>query len=107
MARDCARPAPNLRFAADDRCRVNRLARLDQVLFWTARDLERNLADFQTYYNAARSHASLAGDTPSTFASGRPMVAHLTWTMCGGFPIVGTWSNSQWRLDNEFEVDSQ
>ena len=29
---------------------------LDQVLFWNARDLERKLADFQTYYNAARSH---------------------------------------------------
>jgi putative transposase len=32
---------------------------LDRVLFWNARDLERKLADFQTYYNAARSHASL------------------------------------------------
>jgi putative transposase len=49
---------------------------LDQVPFWNARDLERKLADFQTYYNAARSHASLAGHTPSTFASGRPTVAH-------------------------------
>jgi hypothetical protein len=36
---------------------------LDQVLF-CARDLERKLADFQTYYNAARSHASLEGHTP-------------------------------------------
>jgi putative transposase len=27
---------------------------LDHVLFWNARDLERKLADFQTYYNAAR-----------------------------------------------------
>ena len=32
---------------------------LDQVLFWNAGDLERKLADFQAYYNAARSHASL------------------------------------------------
>jgi transposase InsO family protein len=43
---------------------------LDQVLFWNARDLERKLADFQAYYNAARSHASLEGRTPLTFASG-------------------------------------
>lgn len=43
---------------------------LDQVLFWNARDLERKLADFQTYYNAARSHASLEGHTPLTVASG-------------------------------------
>ena len=41
---------------------------LDQVLFWNARDLERKLADFQTYYNAARSHASLEGHTPLFFA---------------------------------------
>ncbi len=37
---------------------------LDHVLFWNAPDLERKLADFQTYYNAARSHASLVGNTP-------------------------------------------
>ena len=42
---------------------------LDQVLFWNARDPERKLADFQTYYKAARSHASLEGHTPLTFAS--------------------------------------
>jgi transposase InsO family protein len=41
---------------------------LDHVLFWNARDLERKLADFQAYYNAARSHASLEGHTPLAFA---------------------------------------
>jgi putative transposase len=46
---------------------------LDHVLFWKAGDLERKLADFQAYYNAARSHASLEGHTPLTFA-GRPTV---------------------------------
>lgn len=25
--------------------------------------------------------------------------------MCVGSPIAGTWSSSQWRLDNEFETD--
>jgi transposase InsO family protein len=48
---------------------------LDHVLFWNAGDLERKLADFQAYYNAARSHASLAGHSPLTFAGG-PAVAH-------------------------------
>jgi putative transposase len=43
---------------------------LDHVLFWNARDLERKLADFQSYYNAARGHASLEGHTPLTFAGG-------------------------------------
>ena len=41
---------------------------LDHMLFWNARDLERKRADFQAYYNAARSHASLEGHTPLTFA---------------------------------------
>ena len=41
---------------------------LDQVLFWNACDLERKLAEFQGYYNAACSHASLEGHTPLTFA---------------------------------------
>jgi putative transposase len=56
---------------------------LDHVLFWNARDLERKLADFQTYYNAARSHASLEGHTPSIFASGhsraRAELNHVRW----------------------------
>ena len=37
---------------------------LDQVLFWTARDLERKLLQFQEYYNRERVHASLTGITP-------------------------------------------
>ena len=41
---------------------------LDHVLFWNGRDLERKLAEFRTYYNAARCHASLEGRTPLTFA---------------------------------------
>ena len=56
---------------------------LDHVLFWNARDLERKLADFQAYYNGARSHASLEGHTPLTFAAGRPVahaeLNHVRW----------------------------
>jgi hypothetical protein len=47
---------------------------LDQVLFWNTGDLERKLAEFQAYYNAARSHASLEGHTPLTFACGHTVV---------------------------------
>jgi hypothetical protein len=47
---------------------------LDQVLLWNACDLERTLAEFQVYDTAARSHASLEGHTPLTFA-GQPTVA--------------------------------
>jgi transposase InsO family protein len=56
---------------------------LDHVLFWNARYLERKLGEFQTYYNAARSHASLAGHTPLAFASGHTAVPadlnHVRW----------------------------
>ena len=44
---------------------------LDQVLFWNAHDLQRKLTAFQTYYNSARRHASLAGYTPLTFVNGQ------------------------------------
>ena len=43
---------------------------LDPVLFWHARDLERTLGDFQASDNEVRSHASLKGHTPLTFAGG-------------------------------------
>ena len=52
---------------------------LDHLLFWNTHDLERKLADFQAYYNAARSHASLEGHTPLTFAGANTVVhAELT-----------------------------
>jgi transposase InsO family protein len=55
----------------------------DHVPFWNAHDLERKLADFQTYYNAARSHASVAGHMPVTFAGGRSVahadLNHVQW----------------------------
>jgi putative transposase len=53
------------------------------VLFWNARDLERKLAEFQGYYNVARSHASLDDYTPLTFATrhtaGPADVNHVRW----------------------------
>ena len=56
---------------------------LDHVLFWNGRDLERKLAEFQVYYNAARSHASLDGRTPLTFADARAMapadLSYVRW----------------------------
>jgi transposase InsO family protein len=56
---------------------------LDQVPFWNGRDLERKLAEFQTYYNEARGHASLDGHAPLTVGSGHigPVVdlRHVRW----------------------------
>ena len=62
---------------------------LDPVLFWNARDLERTRADFQASYNEVRSHASLKGHTPSTFAGGH-MVASAELKQCPlGLPLPG------------------
>jgi hypothetical protein len=56
---------------------------LDHVMFWNAHDLERKLAEFQVYYNAARSHSSLDGRTPLTFAGGHTAapadLSHVRW----------------------------
>jgi putative transposase len=56
---------------------------LDQVLFWNAGDLERKLAEFQAYYNAARGHASLDGYTPLTFVDKHAVapadLRHVRW----------------------------
>jgi hypothetical protein len=59
------------------------------VLFWNAHDLERKLADFQAYYNAARSRASLEGHTPLTFAGGHTVVGAELNNVRLGLPLPG------------------
>lgn len=44
---------------------------LDQILFWSAGDLERKLADFGVYYNEHRVHSSLENVTPAIRAGDR------------------------------------
>jgi len=69
---------------------------LDHVLFWNRRDLQRKLAEFKAYYNAARCHASLEGHMPLTFTSGHALAPadlnHGRWVShCGGLvqlPVV-------------------
>jgi len=51
---------------------------LDRLFFWTADDLERKLESFKNYYNAARVHQGLSGDTPDEKAGGpKPQAASL------------------------------
>jgi len=45
---------------------------LDRTLFWTSGDLENQLLDFRTYFNAHRTHTSREGRTPDTPVS-RPI----------------------------------
>jgi len=46
---------------------------LDRTLFWTTADLENKLLEFQNYFNRHRAHASLKGQTPDQYSSGRPL----------------------------------
>ena len=82
---------------------------LDHVLFWNARDLERKLADFQAYYNAARSHASLEDHAPLAFAGGHTMARaqlnNMRWVShCRDLvqlPVAGLTTNSRTHRQEE------
>ena len=73
---------------------------LDQVIFWNTRDLERKLADFQAYYNAARSHASLAGNTQLGVTDGgsvvRAKLNNVRW-LSHGFENCTNWVSMDHR----------
>jgi transposase InsO family protein len=38
---------------------------LDRTLFWSVRDLDKKLSEFQTFFNDYRTHSSLDGRTPA------------------------------------------
>ena len=52
-------------------------------LFWSSLDLERKLTAFNDYYNDARVHASLDGNTPmeagGKSTTQRADIVHFTW----------------------------
>ena len=51
---------------------------LDRLFFWTPDDLERKLELFKNYYNSARVHQGLSGNTPGEKAGGpMPQAAGL------------------------------
>jgi hypothetical protein len=51
----------NLRILEIDEIKTVTHVSFSHVAFWNARNVERKLAEFQVYYNAARGHASLEG----------------------------------------------
>ena len=58
---------------------------LDHMLFWSVRDLEKKLSDFQDFYNAHRAHASLEGRTPVLARKHVATLNHYQWeTHCRG-----------------------
>jgi transposase InsO family protein len=52
---------------------------LDRMLFWSARDLEAKLTDFQDFYNAHRAHAALDGRTPVLTPREVARLNHYRW----------------------------
>jgi putative transposase len=52
---------------------------LDRMLFWSARDLEGKLTDFQDFYNAHRAHAALDGRTPVLNPKEVARLTHYRW----------------------------
>ncbi|MGH9142663.1 MAG: hypothetical protein ACRD2I_16150 [Vicinamibacterales bacterium] len=90
-----------VRRARSGRCGEN----FSTMCFWNASDLERKLAEFQAYYNAARGHASLEGDTPLAFPTRHTMVPADLSTLCAGSLTAGSSSNLQLAPDKEFETD--
>ena len=60
---------------------------LDHLFYWNAADLEQKLELFKSYYNTARMHQGLAGNTPEEKAG----VRHLRWPaycITAGKPIA-------------------
>ena len=41
---------------------------LDQVFSWNAKDLQRKLDEFKTYFNRSRVHAGIGGKSPDHHA---------------------------------------
>jgi transposase InsO family protein len=58
---------------------------LDHVPFWTHTDLERKLQRFKHYYNQARSHRSLDGETPVASRHAKGALESIKWnSYCRG-----------------------
>ena len=49
------------------------------MLFWSASDLEHTLVEFQDFYNAHRTPASLAGRTPVPTRKDVATLTHDRW----------------------------
>ena len=52
---------------------------LDQLLFWTAVDLETKLCAFKTYYNEHRAHSGLGGKLPDSVGAAPINLASYGW----------------------------
>jgi putative transposase len=58
--------------------RTSRRECVDRTLFWTTRDLEAKLLDFQHYYNEHRTHAAQKGHPPVTSVNADRSLANLS-----------------------------
>ena len=70
-------------------------------LFWNALDLERKLADFQSYFNEYRVHSSLLGRQRPKSAKDRFPAAPIS-PVSGGKPIAAGSISFPWRHEYQF-----
>ena len=80
---------------------------VDQLLFWSASDLEDKLAAFQDFYNAHRAHASLDGRTPTKgcrTARPLPMGRALPWSLSDADRGVTSDQRRRWRVGRRARV---
>lgn len=71
---------------------------LDQVPFWSARDLERKLVSFQDYYNKDRAHRGLDGALPTNKVTSR-IERSLAWMIFVGKNAAVVCISSQERFE--------
>ena len=77
---------------------------LDYVLFWNARDLERKLVDFATYFN--RAVATRRWTVTRLQATPTDARRHVPNSgSCVGSPTAEGWCSSQRQRDKQFETD--
>ena len=83
---------------------------VDQLLFWSASDLEDKLVAFQDFYNAHRAHASLDGRTPVPIRQGcrtarpLPMGRALPWSLSDADRGVTSDQRRRWRAGRRARV---
>jgi len=67
---------------------------LDQVPFWTSRDLERKLLLYKEYYNRDRVHRGLDGVPPNEKTLSR-VARSLAWTIIAGKSTAAVYISCQ------------
>ncbi len=78
---------------------------LDNILFWTERDLEQKSSDFAEFFNHHRVHNPLNG-RPHWVASGKDAAKRIDIRIIAADLIAGACIKRPWRHDYRFAMDT-